>query len=85
MFLSLEQRSKKENLTPTFVMSGIAKIMNSLSEEEQAAIRNIVSENVLGAVKAVNDFETPFKEVSLSEMSQRSGEGIVRYRPPMTM
>ena len=85
MFLSLEQRSKKEKLTPTFVMSGIAKIMNSLSEEEQAAIRNIVSENVLGAVKAVNDFETPFKEINLSEMSQRSGEGIVRYRPPMSM
>ena len=78
MFLGLEQKSKKENLTPTFVMSGIAKIMNSLSEEEQAAIRNTVSESILGGIKNV-------RRKNIASMGATSGEGIIRYRPPMSM
>ena len=77
-FLALEKQSQKEKLTPTFVMSGIAKIMNSMPEEEQAAIRNIISEAVLGTVKAG-------RRRNFEEMGQYGGEGIVRYRPPMSM
>tara|TARA_R110002126_G_scaffold97894_1_gene227701 strand:- start:53 stop:2233 length:2181 start_codon:yes stop_codon:yes gene_type:complete len=76
--LTLERRSKKENLTPTFMMSGIAKIINSLSEEEAASIRNLISESILGGIKNV-------RRKNIASMGATSGEGIVRYRPPMTM
>lgn len=76
--LLLQNKSKSENLTPEFLMSGAAKIFSSLSDEDQAYIQNVVREEVLGPTKAILKAE----DVLGSRYGQ---EGVVRYRPAIGM
>lgn len=76
--LLLQNKSKSENLTPEFLMSGAAKIFSSLSDEDQAYIQNVVREEVLGPTKAILKVE--------DALGPRYGqEGVVRYRPAIGM
>lgn len=76
--LMLQNKSKSENLTPEFLMSGAAKIFSSLSDEDQAYIQNVIREEVLGPTKAILKVE--------DALGPRYGqEGVVRYRPAIGM
>lgn len=74
--LMLQSKSKRENLTPEFLISGATKIFSSLSDEDKAYIQNIIRAEVLGPTKAI------FKPEAVIDSGSRYGqEGIVRYRP----
>lgn len=55
--LTLQAESGKVKMTPTFMMSGLAKVYNSLSDEDKAFIQNQISEEVYGALKTVGSSE----------------------------
>ena len=68
VLLALEGQSKKGSLTPTFMLSGVAKIMTSLSEEDQEFIRNKIRMDVLG----------PLKEMDVEEALQKQLPNVSR-------
>jgi hypothetical protein len=55
--LVLQAESGKVKMTPTFMMSGLGKVYNTLSDEDKAFIQNQISEEVYGALKTVNSFQ----------------------------